>query len=80
MFLAEICGKQRLCVVFRLQNLTAAIHAALQVDVVRTVKLTRIRVFHICRLIKAMVAATPATPGLGDFTFRDRHGYLPQSV
>ena len=74
LFLAEILKKRRLCVVFWFQNLTAAIHAAFQVNVVRTVKFTGIRVFHISRLPKGVMAPTPAATSLCYSTFGNRHG------
>lgn len=69
-----------LCVVFGLQHLTTAVHAALQVDVVRAMQFAGIRVFDISRLPEGMMAATLAALHLGKFTSGDRHGVLPWFV
>lgn len=49
-------------VLFRRQNLTALVHAGLQVDVVRTAQLARILVFGVRICAECMVRTTHVAP------------------
>src|SRR5690606_32845605 len=58
----------------RLQNLLAAIHAALQVHMMGTVKLARIRVLDIGRLLQRIGRTAHAALRRGGFPLGDGHG------
>src|SRR5690554_1737601 len=58
----------------RLQDLLAAVHAALQVHMVGTVKLARIRVLDIGRLLQRIGRTAHAALRRGGFPLGDGHG------
>ena len=60
-------------IVFRSQHLTTTIHAAFQVNVMRTVQFTRIRIFDICRPLQGICRTPHAALGAADFTFWNSH-------
>src|SRR5262249_10685130 len=64
---------------FRLENLTAAVHAGLEVDVVGTAQFARILIFHIGRLLQGVGGATHATSRRRRLFLRDSHGWSPCS-
>ena len=74
---AGTCPKNDSGVVLRFQHLAATIHAALQVDMVRTMQFAGIRIFHVSRLAQRVMAAALAALHLGNFTSGDRHGFSP---
>src|SRR5690606_7865670 len=59
--------------VLRRQDLTAAVHAGLQVDVVRTAQLTRVLVFDIGGGRKTVVRATETALHRRGLALRNRH-------
>lgn len=66
-------------VFFRRQDLLAAIHAGLQVDMVRTAQLAGVLVLDIGRGADGIMATAHAALGRGGFALRDRHRGLSNS-
>ncbi|SOR28840.1 protein of unknown function [Methylorubrum extorquens] len=62
-----------------LQNLTAAVHAGLQVDVVRTAQFARVLVLDIGRGLEGVGGAAHAATGGGGLSLRNGHGSVPQA-
>src|SRR5262245_13773539 len=59
-----------------LEDLPAAIHAGLQVDVVRAAQFARILVLDVGRLLQRVRRAAHAAPGRRGFSFRNSHETL----
>ncbi|VTZ62402.1 hypothetical protein EMEDMD4_380063 [Sinorhizobium medicae] len=66
----------RLCAFLRRQNLAAAIHAGLQVDVMRAAQFAGILVFDVGRSLEGVSGTAHATLGRARFSFRYSHFIL----
>ncbi len=66
-------GSARLCAFLRRQNLTTAIHAGLQVDVVRTTQFAGVLVFDVGRSLQGVSRAAHTALGRARFSLRYSH-------